>query len=245
MPLLLPNCKMTFVCGPVASGKTHLLKQWLATDPRHVIFDGTGEFLADNTREQIWASPKKLYARLKANPYCFQIVYTPGRDRVSDFSWVLNSLWWVDAPSKTLICDEFHEVCPVSMSNEDVEMMLRFARHNKLGFVGASQRIADVSKLYTSGCRVVILFHTSEARDLEAIDDRWRCSEMVESLRPLLHDDDTGETKQVPQCVVIIKGQRPVVYDFASDSQASETPAPIANDVQPDDEGAGAGVKQG
>lgn len=235
MPLLLPNCKMTFVCGPVSSGKTHLIKQWLSTDARHVIFDGTGEFLEDNSREQIWASPKKLWERLKANPYCFQIVYTPGRDRLSDFSWALNCLWWTDAPSKTFVCDEFHEICPVSMSNDDVEMMLRFARHNKLGFVGASQRIADVSKLYTSGCRVVILFHTLEARDLEAIQDRWRCAKMVENLRPLLYDDDTETTKQVPQCVVIIKGQKPFIYDFASDSQASEATDPVSDDPELDD----------
>jgi hypothetical protein len=218
MTLILPDCKMTFVCGPVASGKTHLIKTWLATDNRHVIFDGTGEFLDDPGREQVWANPKALYERLKKNPYYYRVVYQPGVDREEDFSWVLKAMWWIDFP-KLLVCDEFHEICPVEYKSQDVEMMLRFARHDKLGFVGASQRIADVNKLYTSACRMVILFQTHEARDLDAIDSRWGCARMVEELRPLLHDDVSGVTKQIPQCVVIEKGKKPYVYDFKTQSE--------------------------
>ncbi len=215
--LTLPDCKMTFVCGPVASGKTHLLKRWLATDNHHVIFDGSGEFLDDDDRQTIWASPKELYDRLKENPYYFRIVYQPGLHREEDFGWVLKAMWWIDQP-KLLVCDEFHEICPVEYKSEEVEMMLRFARHDKLGFVGASQRIADVNRLYTSACRMVVLFQTNEARDLEAIEQRWRCSRMVEELRPLLHDDVSKVTTQIPQCVVILKGQKPYVYDFKTES---------------------------
>lgn len=224
--LLLPDCKMSFVCGPVASGKTHLIKKWLEADNRHVIFDGTGEFLDDPGRETIWANPLSLNQRLKANPYYYRVVYQPGRNRAEDFSHVLNVLWWMNTP-KLLVCDEFHEICPVDSLNEDVETMLRFARHDKLGFLGASQRIADVHKLFTAGCRMVVLFNTQEARDLEAIEARWRCARMVENLRPLLHDDATGETKQVLQCVVVEKGKRPYIYDFQTKSAAAvRTPAP-------------------
>lgn len=223
--LLLPECKMTFVCGPVASGKTHLIKQWLATDNRHVIFDGSGEFLDDEAREQIWANPRALYERVKANPYFYRLVYQPGIDREDDFAWVLKALWWIEHP-KLLVCDEFHEICPVEYKSAEVEMMLRFARHDKLGFVGASQRIADVNKLYTSACRMVVLFHTQEARDLDAIESRWRCAGMVESLRPLLHDDVSGVTQQIPQCVVVEKGRKPYVYDFQTGNAAKGERAP-------------------
>jgi hypothetical protein len=227
--LTLPDCKMTFVCGPVASGKTHLIKQWLDTNNRHVIFDGTGEFLEAGGREEIWANPRALYDRVKANPFFYRIVYQPGRDRQSDFDYVLNALWWLDTP-KLLVCDEFHEICPLEMSNESVEMMLRFARHDKLGFIGASQRIADVHKLFTSGCRMIVLFHTEEARDLDAIESRWRCANLVSDLRPLLHDDEGGITKQIPQCVVCVKGQKPFVYDFATEMPLN--PSPVLENME-------------
>lgn len=226
--LFLPECQNVFVCGPVASGKTHLIKQWIRPDNRHVIFDGTGEFL-DDQREMIWANPRQLWERLKTNPYFFRVVYQPGRNRTEDFSHVLNCLWWMNQ-QKLLICDEFHEICPVDSMSDDVEMMLRYARHNRLGFVGASQRIADVHKLFTSGCRMTVLFWTQEARDLGAIEDRWRCANMVENLRPLLHNDVTGETKQIPQCVVCVKGQKPFVYDFASESSVNPQREPEADE---------------
>lgn len=217
MPLLLPECKMTFVCGPVSSGKTFLIKEWLERDNRHVIFDGSGEFLDSKGREEIWANPRALWERIKANPYYYRLVYQPGLNRKEDFGYVLNCLWWLDTP-KLLVCDEFHEICPLESTTAEVERMLRFARHDKLGFVGASQRIADVHKLFTAGCRMVVLFWTQELRDLEAIQGRWACANMVSNLRPLLHDDVSGETKQVPQAVVCLKGQAPFIYDFATDS---------------------------
>jgi hypothetical protein len=216
MSLSLPDCKLTFVCGPVASGKTHLIRTWLAKDNHHVIFDGTGEFL-DDDREQIWANPRLLYDRIKENPYCYRIVYQPGIRREEDFGHVLKAMWWIDQP-KLLVCDEWHEMCSVGGVTPEVEMLLRFARHDKMGFVGASQRIADVNKLYTSACRLNVLFQTNEARDLDAINERWRCADMVMALRPLLIDDVSGVTKQIPQAVVIEKGHSPYVYDFATES---------------------------
>lgn len=216
--LALPDCKMTFVCGPVASGKTHLLKRWIATDNRHVVFDSTGEYMDDGAHEQIWCQPRALYQRVKTNPYYYRLVYVPGRNRQTDFAHVLNVLWWVDQP-KLLVCDEVADICPVDQLDENIEMLLRFARKDKMGFLTASQRIADVHKLFTGGCRMVVLFQTHEARDLDAIDARWRCAAMVEELRPLLHDDVTNVTHQIPQCVVIEKGQKPYVYDFASEQR--------------------------
>jgi hypothetical protein len=237
--LTLPNCKMTFVCGPVASGKTHLIKRWLERDNRHVVFDGTGEFLEDRARDEIWGNPAALYDRIRANPYYFRMVYQPGRDRTADFKYVLHALWWIDTP-KLFVCDEFHEICPVSSKNDEVDMMLRYARHDKLGFVGASQRIADVHKLYTSGCRMVVLFNTHEARDLDAIEDRWRCAYDVERLRPLLHDDDSGVTRQIPQAVVIEKGKAPYIYDFQTESISgvlgSESPAAMESESDSKDD---------
>jgi hypothetical protein len=227
--LVLPDCKMTFVCGPVASGKTHLIKQWIAKDNRHVVFDSTGEYMDDGEHEEIWANPRSLHDRVRANPYYFRIVYVPGRVRQDDFTHVVNVLWWMHTP-KLLVCDEVADICPVDSLDENIEMLLRFARKDKMGFLTASQRIADVHKLFTGGCRMVILFQTHEARDLDAIDSRWGCADMVEELRPLLYDDVAEETRQIPQCVVIEKGKKPYVYDFAN-----EAPAPGIQPIEQSD----------
>ncbi len=98
--------------------------------------------------------------------------------------------------------------------------MIRYARHDKLGFIGVSQRIADVHKLFTSCARMVIIFNTREARDIQAITDRWgkETAEMVQRLRPLLHDDATGITHQIPQCVVIELGKPARIFDFQKDA---------------------------
>jgi hypothetical protein len=214
----LPSCKITGVFGPVSSGKTYLIEKWAEEQNRIVVFDATGEFIDKPRYTQIVANPRKLWQLLKNQPYFFRVCYAPGRELETDFAWVLSALWHTQS-DKLLIVDEFHEICPVSYKSDDVNTMLRFARHDKLGFIGVSQRIADVHKLFTSSCRTVVLFWTQEARDLEAISDRWGrvVSEQVASLRPLIHDDVTGITTQIPQCVVIQKGREARIFDFVKD----------------------------
>lgn len=233
--LELTDCVMTFICGPVASGKTFLIERLIANQNRYVAFDSTGEYMDAEGREEIWANPKALRERLIKNPYFFRIVYVPGRDRKSDFTHVLNVLWWRDTP-KLLVCDEVADICPVDSLDEDVEMVLRFARKDKMGFLAASQRIADVHKLFTGGCRMVVLFKTDEARDLDAIESRWKCSNMIRNLRPLIYDDAKKKTLQIPQAVIIMKGHKPYVYDFATDAPVKEKSESVP-DIEQDDRG--------
>jgi DNA helicase HerA-like ATPase len=219
MRLQLPKCKITAVIGPVASGKTHLIKEWLRNENRVTTFDVTGEFVADESFTRVFASPRQYATILKGTPYYFRIAYEPSSDLEEDFYWVLTALW-VTPSDKLLVVDEFHELCPVNAANSDVKKMLRYARHDKLGFLGVSQRIADVHKLFTSSCRMVVLFRTRDARDYDAVKDRWgkKCANMVANLRPLIYDDVAKVTHQVPQAVVVELGKDPVVFDFASDS---------------------------
>jgi DNA helicase HerA-like ATPase len=207
------------VFGPVASGKTHLVKQWVANENRLAILDLTGEFVNDPTLTKVYRDPKLFASLLKQTPYVFRIAYEPGKNIQEHYFWVVNSLW-VTPSDKLLVADEFHKLCPVNAIDEDVEQMLRLARHDKLGFMGVSQRIADVHKLFTSSCRMIVLFQTYEARDLLAVRDRWGKStaDMVANLRRLDHDDDTNITHTIPQCVVIEPGKQPRVFDFETDS---------------------------
>jgi len=212
----LGQCEITAVFGPMASGKTYLIEhEWLVNENRYVRFDATGESVETPGIEHIWKSPRALYDRLAANPYYFRIAYHPGTDIQEDFYYVTRCLWRLDC-YKLLVCDEFHEVCSVSETPKFVQTMMRYARHNHLAVIGASQRIADVHKLFTSGSRKVIIFYTQEARDLIAVRDRWGggAEEMVANLRPLLYNDRTKEVRQIPQCLVIEKGSDPRIYDF-------------------------------
>lgn len=215
---LIP-CTTVGVFGPVASGKTFLFKQWLRGQNRVVVFDATGEFITEPGFQQVWSSPRQLDGIIEASPYYFKVAYIPGGDVLEDFTWVRKILWSYDA-DKLLAVDEFHLVCPVNAIDKGMETLLRFSRHAKLGIVGLSQRIADVHKLFTSSCRLVILFYTQEARDLIAIRDRWGADaeEAVRNLRPLIYDDNTKVTHQIPQCVVCRKGAGFQIYDFQTNS---------------------------
>jgi hypothetical protein len=228
----LGECEITAVFGPMASGKTYLIEQvWLPGQNRYVRFDSTGESMEDKGVEHVWKNPQKLYARLCKNPYYFRIAYHPGTNIKEDFYWVVKCLWRLDC-YKLLVCDEFHEICSVNETPAFVQTMMRYARHNRLAVIGASQRIADVHKLFTSGSRKVIIFYSQEARDLGAVRDRWgsEAQEMVASCRPLLYDDRTRVTRQIPQCVVIEKGSPPKLYDFKTGSY-------VAGSSRPDDSG--------
>lgn len=239
--ITLPSCKIVGVFGPVASGKTYLIMMWAESLKRVVIFDVTGEFVSKPGFTVYFRNVKLMWAQLQKTPWYFRIVFQPGRNLENAFAWALSAVWHTKS-DKQFIVDEFHKICPVNSASEDVETMLRFARHDKLGFIGVSQRIADVHKLFTSSCRMTILFYTSEARDLVAISDRWgrEVEQQVLHLRPLIHDDVTGVTSQVPQCVVIERGQRAKVYDFQTQSFVKTVSTigvddpPIENDEEND-----------
>jgi hypothetical protein len=226
----------------MASGKTFLIGQWLKSITRYVRFDSTGETLDDASVTHIWKSPKALYEKLLENPYYFRIAYHPGTNLQEDFFWVVKCLWRLDV-YKTLVCDEFHEVCSVNETPKFVQTMMRYARHNRLAVIGASQRIADVHKLFTSGSRKVVIFYSQEARDYAAVQDRWgrEAADMMMELRPLLYDDQTKNTRQVPQCLVIAKGAPIRVYDFAKDAYVNVGERPDSEEdsggIQDEDSG--------
>lgn len=211
----LGACEITAVFGPMASGKTFLINEWLKGQNRYVRFDATGETCEDPGLEHIWQSPADLWARLKANPYYFRLAYHPGPNMEEDFNYAVKCLWRLDS-YKLLVCDEFHEVCGVNETPGYVKTMLRYARHAHLGLIGASQRLADVHKLFTGGARRVILFRNDDARDVDAVRDRWgrACAETFQNLRPLIYNDETKTTLQIPQCIVIPRGGKPQVFDF-------------------------------
>jgi hypothetical protein len=236
MSIELGPCEIAGVFGPMASGKTYLLSSWLRSGHplanRYVRFDVTGETLDDPGLIHIWKSPRDLYEAIKSSPYYFRIAYHPGENLETDFRYALRVLWRFDV-YKLVVVDEFHEVCSVNETPRYVQTMLRYARHAHLAVIAASQRIADVHKLFTAGCRKVVIFRSDEARDFVAIRDRWglEAAEHMRALRPLIYDDVRKVTKQVPQCLVIDKGSAPVIYDFQTKKITSFHDARIEYDA--------------
>ena len=202
----LPPTITAGVFGPVCSGKTYLVKQWLQRCNRGLAFDYVGEFEGEPGVDTYFARPKDCFVRMKSNPYYFKIAYVPSPKIELEFQRIQAQMYFIHT-HKILFCDEFHRIAPVNRTPDEVETMLRFSRKARIGLVGVSQRIADVSKLFTSACRMVVLFQTNEARDLDAIDDRWGCAEQVQNLQRLIHDDSTGNTSQSPSVIVYEQGK--------------------------------------
>lgn len=208
--------ELTFLCGPVASGKTYLARKWYESHERVVFFDTSAE-LDDLPGEHFYQSPRKFAERIERSEKereGYHVVYHPGMDASFGFEWVVRAMWQPLQP-RLLIVEEVHEFMNPGYEHEHMRIVNKYARKRNLGFVGVSQRIADTHRNFTSACRKIILFWTQEARDLDAISDRWGSSaeEQVRNLRPLVYRDSGGTVEQTPQALLIERGQAPIVID--------------------------------
>jgi hypothetical protein len=208
--------ELTFLCGPVASGKTFLARKWYESQERAVMFDTSAE-LEDLPGEHIHQSPREFAKRMETadeGNSGYHIVYHPGVNTEVAFEWVVRAMWQPLEP-RLLIVEEIHEFMNPTYEHEHMRIVSKYARKRNLGFVGVSQRIADVHRNFTSACRKTILFYTQEARDLDAIGERWGAdaADSVRALRPLVYRDATKKVEQTPQALLIERGQAPVVIE--------------------------------
>lgn len=204
----IQGCITVFIGGPVSSGKTYLIKRMVDGFERSLILDAGADYLSESYGH-VWSNPRELASVLAQNPYAFRLAYHPNQEFFQEeFHWSFASIWSLSHP-RWFIVEEAHEVCANNALHPDANTLLRYSRHNLLGVVFSSQRIADVDKLVTSSARLVVLFHTAEFRDIEAARLRWgpKVSEALERLRPCIYDDETQECLQHPECVVIVKGK--------------------------------------
>ena len=207
---VIPDAIIIFIAGPVASGKTYLTKNLVDGFERSLILDNGANYLSPDY-EHIWANPQELAQRLQSNPHYYRIAYHPKNKDIS-FDWCFASIWSLPQP-RWWIIEEAHEYCAVNAIKESMGTAIRYARHNLLGIIATSQRIADVDKLLTSSARMTILFHTQEYRDIEAARLRWgrKVSEALEKLRPCIYDDVSQKCLQEPECLIITKSGFQVV----------------------------------
>jgi len=209
----LPAAQNVIVVGPVASGKTFLLDAWWTKEKRVVLFDGTGEIDDDDPRVEHVHSITALKRALTTGPDVVQFFNRHQRTKYrvafharkveEDFPLALRVVWQLDAERKLFI-DEVQEVSHLDVT----DTALRFARKRLLGLVGATQRLVDVTTTYRANARMVVLFHTHEGNDLDAIRDSWggEARDKVEQLRPLIYDDVNKTVVQTPQALVYKRG---------------------------------------
>jgi hypothetical protein len=209
--------ELTFLCGPVASGKSWLARKWFESSERVAIFDTSAE-LEDINGEHFFQEPRKFAERVEKSidsASGYHLIYHPGADPAMGFEWVVRAMWQPLEP-RLLIVEEVHEFMNPTFEHEHMRIVSKYARKRNLGFVGISQRIADTHRNFTSACRRTILFYTQEARDIDAIRERWGdgASSSVSALRPLVYRDATGTVEQTPQALVIERGKDPIVVDI-------------------------------
>lgn len=198
--------ELTFLCGPVSSGKSFLAKKWYMQQERVVFFDTSLE-CEDMPGEHFFYTPRQFAERVEKSigqSSGYHLVYHPGADHDMGFEWVVRAMWQPLQP-RILIVEEVHEFMSPVQQHEHMRIINKYARKRNLGFVGVSQRIADVHRDFTSACRQTILFFTQEARDIDAISERWgnETASRVSALRPLIYRDATGTVEQTPQALVI------------------------------------------
>lgn len=211
----LPNCHNVLIVSPVSSGKSWLMQKWINSVERSVTIDVTAETM-DDSFTHIWHSPKQLGERLLENPYYYRLAYHPSsRKFFDDFKWCVDLIWQCQFP-RWLFVDEIHEVCSTGNITEEMDRVIRYARHIKLGFCGATQKFSDVPTLLRDNTRMFVIFHNTDEIELKSIRGKFGKigEETVRNLRPLIYEEDTGIVHQEPQCLVWTRSRGLEVYDL-------------------------------
>jgi hypothetical protein len=226
---ILPDCNNVLVVAPVSSGKSWLLQEWIKQMERSITIDVTAETM-DDSFCHIWHSPSLLAQKLKQNPYYYRIAYHPSSlNFFEDFRWCVELSWIADTEkgevlSRWLIVDEIHEVCSTNNITPEMDRIIRYARHIKLGFIGATQKFSDVPTILRDNCRMMVIFHNTDEIELKSIRGKFgnQGVEIVRNLRPLIYDEAKMETLQEPQCMVWKRGYGLQIHDLGNKIMGSE-----------------------
>lgn len=229
----LPDCNNVLVVAPVSSGKSWLLKQWINSLQRSLFIDITAESLDGAYSHHVWHSPKHLGEILEENPFYYRIAYHPSsRNFLLDFQWAVDLMWTTTGNglslSRWLIIDEIHEL----EMTEPMDRIVRYARHDLLGFIGATQKFSDVSTLTRDNTRMFVLFHNQDDIELKAIRGKFGKvgEEKVRNLRPLIYDEANKKVIQTPQCLVWNRGYGLSVYDLGESTNVEQPIKPQENE---------------
>lgn len=212
MSIELQQASNMAIFGATASGKTYLMKQMMKPYRRVLWFDTTFEIETSETDYEHYFNLKDLKNRLITGESFYRIAYHPTSPDIESEFDLLSRLYWLQSFPRWLVVDECHEM----NNSQTLKPQLKYARKRGLGIILASQRIYDVKPHLRTNARSVVLFYAHEERDLIAISSSYgeSVAQAVSQLRPLIHDDVTGITKQTPQAVVYRRGQPIEIVDL-------------------------------
>lgn len=224
----LPECNNVLIVAPVSSGKSWLMQRWINSMERSLMIDVTAES-TEPSFTHVWANPKQLYQLLRQNPFYYRIAYHPSsRAFFQDFDWCVKLLWLSETPDKKplprwLLVDEIHEVCSSSSITESMDLIIRYARHVLIGFIGATQKFSDTNALMRDNARMMVFFQNTDGIECDAIRKKFgkEVELQVRNLRPLILDEVTKQPIQEPQCLVWLRGQGVKVYDLGDKLKSS------------------------
>lgn len=206
---------MVSVVGPIASGKTFLVRLWVEGMPRVVVFDPTGE-LSDLPGEHFWGTPKAFADYLSKNQTAFRAVYHPTSNLEEGFDTVASAIWQLDAP-RWLVIEEIHQLMSPFAYHEKMKMIMKYSRKRLLGVIGTTQRFADMHREFISASRLAVIFHPgNDAPSMERVEEMWgkETAAQLAQARPLIYDDVTEMVKQTPQALIVERGQQPRVEEI-------------------------------
>lgn len=172
------NCQRAFI-GRRGCGKTTCMEHFsLEITPRRVIWDPNEQFW----NGEIATAPHRLEQLIQESR--FPVIYRPGDDLESDFEDFADEIL-----SQTRLAVEIDEASRLMSSqwiHEQLDYMVRRARHLELAIHVTTHRMQDTNGLFLDECTDYVLFRAKGKRALDKIADYTsdEAAEIVASLEP-------------------------------------------------------------
>ena len=160
---------ISVVLGRRGCGKTTLIRGYVASKPRLLIFDTLAEY---GSSGRTFSTIEPMISFVESRQYLqFRAVYQPidSRDLEEAFSDFMRLCWIVG--DCTIVIDEIDQVSSAVSVSPELARNLRYGRHRKLFVIAASRRAAEVPRLITSQADELISFNQTEPRDVKYIED--------------------------------------------------------------------------
>lgn len=152
-----------YVCGKRGSGKTHYVIHNII--PRHtrvIILDSLGyeyNFLGYKISKN-FEQFKRVFNK-NINKDFFRLVYIPFDDKYQDFFRLI-----LKSYDNLIIIEESDLYCTPYNIDQSLEKLIKYGRHRGIDLCFVSRRPSEVNRLITSQANIIIVFNTTEPRDI-------------------------------------------------------------------------------
>lgn len=155
---------IALVVGKKGSGKSHYVKTLLSNEKpkRVIIFDALWEYDIDgHTLVFSWQEAVEL---LREN-IDGEFRLTVRLEDEAEYEQIVDVLRYVG--NLTLVIEEFHLYCNHTYTYPEIKKLIRLGRHWGINIIGITQRIPDIPRDFTHAMDLLVVFRTTEPRDLD------------------------------------------------------------------------------